>query len=567
MTKERASRIAPGRQSTKVPKEILRAVLFVDYENARSAARDLFQPDGGASGQGHFSPRELGATLCRRFNRGRTGKKARLPRLELSSVRVYWGHFWGDEDAGHQQAHEQEARFDAWQDPPANRPIGDADVEVIAPMRHQPAPWYPTEREREHAPWRQIEKEVDTAIAVDMLSMAHAGEFDVAILFSEDGDLRAVVCEILDRFSPNNSPQIHLAGWELSLTEEERAHQQGAARSEEAPRTKPDSVLYIPKDRLPQRGRMPYVHRLRQPHYEEAADSNNYKVPRDVWREIDRRLKERELVRVHAVTRDERDNKLYVNVTDMDAPVKGFISRHGLPGGGDADLEEWVGRSFDAVISALHDRTGRVEFSVSAAARASFIDSLREGDVCRGRICRIDGSAGLVWVDVGHDIKGCIPKAELFWGESLDPLTALKRRGEVDVEVVKHDLVKQEIMLSTKRTWGPTVERLRKADWVTGTVAKVSHYGEFAWVYLEGSVVGVVRAPDLEHLTNRKIGYVEEAGVYTGTVLPFKIKDVRDNKHEVDLSVNQALEAAKRDGWEFDSFGRASKMPPHRVAT
>ena len=358
-------------------------------------------------------------------------------------------------------------------------------------MRHQPGPWYPTKREREPG---QIEKEVDTAIAVDMLAMAHADEFDVAILFSEDSDLLAVVCEMMEQFPSNTSPQIHLAGWDLSLSKEERKRWL-ERQDQNGARTKPDSVLNIPKARLPREHRVPWVHRLHQPHYEKVADSNNYKAPAAVWREVERRFRETELVPVHAVATDDSGNKLYVDVTDMDAPVKGFVSRHGIPGGDDADLEEWVGRSFDAAISTLHDRTGRVEFSVSAAARASFIDSLREGDICRGRICRIDGSAGLVWVDVGHGVKGCIPKAELFWGESLDPLMALQRRGEVDVEVVKHDLVKQEITLSTKRTWGPTVERLRKADWVTGTVAKVSHYGEFAWVYLEGSVVGVVRAP------------------------------------------------------------------------
>lgn len=539
-------------------------MLFIDYENAQKAARDLFPPDDSSNSDGHFHPRELGDALRRRYRQDERRKQRGLLPLHLVQVRVYWGHFWPNEKAGHKRAHKQEARFDVWRDPAARPRLVPIDVKVIAPMRQRPGDWYPTEKERSY--WLEGEKEIDTAIAMDILRMAHDDAFDVAILFSEDGDFLPLVCEMLDRFRSNTAPQIHLAGW--SSTCQKWSAKVGEGMNGQ--RLKPDSVLVVPEDRLPWEGRRqrqrPYEHRLSKADYAIAADSKNYDVPPAVWGEIDRRLKERELVRVHAVTRDERDNKLYVNVTDMDAPVKGFISRHGLPGGGDADLEEWVGRSFDAVISALHDRTGRVEFSVSAAARASFIDSLREGDVCRGRICRIDGSAGLVWVDVGHDIKGCIPKAELFWGESLDPLTALKRRGEVDVEVVKHDLVKQEIMLSTKRTWGPTVERLRKADWVTGTVAKVSHYGEFAWVYLEGSVVGVVRAPDLEHLVNRKIGYVEEVGIDAGTVLPFKIKDVRDNKHEVDLSVNQALEAAKRDGWEFDSFGRASKMPPHGVA-
>lgn len=564
MIQERASRIAPHRQSVKTPEGSLRAVLFVDYENARIAARDLFQRDGG--GQGHFSPGELGATLCRIFNRGKTRSKAR--RLGLSQVRVYWGHFWGDEDAGHRQAHEQEARFDAWQAPHAKSAIGGVDVEVIAPMRHEPADWYPTKRERERESWRQIEKEVDTAIAVDMLNMAHAGEFDVAILFSEDGDLCAVVCEMLDQFSSNVSPQIHLAGWELGLTEEERAHQQGAARSEEVPRTKSDSVLYIPKDRLPQGGRRPYVHRLRQPHYEETADSHNYKIPREVWREVERRYGENGLVPVHAVATDDRGNKLYVDVTDMDAPIKGFVSRHGLPGGDDVDLEEWVGRSFDATIYDLRDRTGRVEFSVRGAMRVQFINSLREGDVHTGRISEIDDHEGAlrVWVDLGHTTEGYVPKDELFYGRNLDPGTVLRKGQEVEVEAMEDGRVGKKPKLSTKRTWGRTIDRLRRDEWVRGVVGQLHGDGQYAWVHLEGAVVGKLPVKELADLKEGTVSYVEEVAK-EGAILPCKITDAREDGHQVDLSVNQALEAAKRDGWEFDSWGRVSKMPPRGVTT
>ena len=362
------------RQTESPPKSTdrrLRAVLFVDYENAYKGAARLFLPEQNSADNGHFHPWKLGETICRRYNRRRRlGGRGRRTPLSLTQVRVYWGRFRENAKGGHVQARSQQRRFDAWRNPPAQLNVRAADVhvEIVEPPRHLPGKWYPTEREQS----TPVEKEVDTAITVDILTMAHLGELDVAILFSEDGDQRALVYEMLDRFGSADTPRIDLAGWALRPEEvaewQERSSVGEGGQSQTSPKAKPDSMLVLPEERLPKGLRPPTTHQMWKGNYHECADQDAYRVSRTQWRELERHRETAEPVRVRGRGVDAKEGRLYVDVEGLrggdseDTKVRAFVHRGELTSGDD-DLMHYIGRSFEALVHELDPKKGRIEMS------------------------------------------------------------------------------------------------------------------------------------------------------------------------------------------------------------
>lgn len=197
----------------------LRAVLFIDYENARNAAVDLFEraTDNASDRRklGHFHPWALGKAIRDQFNRnaGPAGKQPGRDLL-LTQVRVYCGVPDPDwHPNGHVALRAHNKRVSVWQDPPrrVRRRSAQVEVEVIAHSLQYPAARYSSSRERKEF----VEKEVDTSIAMDVVSSTKV-ECDVAILWTEDGDLRPAVRYVIERSlrgHAGDGVQIHVAGW------------------------------------------------------------------------------------------------------------------------------------------------------------------------------------------------------------------------------------------------------------------------------------------------------------------------------------------------------------------
>ena len=192
-----------------------RTVLFIDYENAyRNACRLFFghAPENAeADPDGHFRPWALGEAICQRHSEAYPNE----PPLDLIEVRVYRGQPRRDRDAARFRA--SNARDQAWRDESDRVQTFRPDLQYADDFDlHSEGPKESSRRAdgRREKPGRVIgEKEVDTWLAVDLVRMALTGEFDIAILFSEDRDFRPALRAIRSEFGPQGTPRVDLAGW------------------------------------------------------------------------------------------------------------------------------------------------------------------------------------------------------------------------------------------------------------------------------------------------------------------------------------------------------------------
>ncbi|MDE2746618.1 MAG: NYN domain-containing protein [Chloroflexota bacterium] len=163
-----------------------RVALFIDWQNLHARARESFHaaPSAGRSTDGQIDPVGLGHLLCTRTPPGVS--------RELTTVRVYCGVA----------------------DPHRNRTM-------FMARRNQIARWRRDSAEVITRPLQYLwdaqgqmniarEKGIDVAIAVDFVTMAFRGEFDVGVLFSADTDLRPA----LEYVAHNHSDiSVEVAAW------------------------------------------------------------------------------------------------------------------------------------------------------------------------------------------------------------------------------------------------------------------------------------------------------------------------------------------------------------------
>jgi len=226
-------------------------VLFIDYENARYAAQELFEQRGDGSttssrGRGDFHPRRLGEKLCAQYNR-RPECRSEESKIELVEVRVYRGRPDPSKDQrGRLALWADEEQIKVWQDPSEGQT--GCPVRVITFPMQYPDARHSVPRERDH----RVEKEVDAAIAMDLLSITDA-ECDVAVLWSADTDLRPAVCKLLEEAARGeDKPELHLAGWRENILTLGRCMSQVRKQSR------------------------PHLHRMSHPTYKKVKDETNY---------------------------------------------------------------------------------------------------------------------------------------------------------------------------------------------------------------------------------------------------------------------------------------------------
>jgi NYN domain len=162
-------------------------VVFLDYQNVYRGARDRLQSEA-AKGHvfGQIDPLALGLHLA-----------ARAPGRVLTQVRVYRGRPEGGRDP---KAHKAFTRqLGVWD---AKRP----DVEAVVRDLRYPRPW------PNPYGWRPQEKGIDVALAVDFVTMAVEGDYEVGILMSTDTDLLPAV-EFVHRRQRQGGPRVEVAAW------------------------------------------------------------------------------------------------------------------------------------------------------------------------------------------------------------------------------------------------------------------------------------------------------------------------------------------------------------------
>ena len=145
-----------------MPTNPLNLILFIDAQNAYRGAREMFFRGHRPSVNGQFNPAELGKLI-----ESRGGPNGAV--CVLKEVRAYTGRPDPNKDPKTHAAHmEQCARWET------------DGVTVIHRQIRYPSGW-PGERAQE--------KGIDVALAIDFVSMAVDGAYDIGVIMSTDTDL------------------------------------------------------------------------------------------------------------------------------------------------------------------------------------------------------------------------------------------------------------------------------------------------------------------------------------------------------------------------------------------
>lgn len=161
----------------------LKCTLFIDAQNVYKSARDaFFNKDVDHHTKGQFDPIRLGQIVCSRN---------KVVKRTISSVRVYTGRPDATKEPKTYGCHMKQCSV--WEK---------AGIEVIHRTLRYPYNW-PTEKAKE--------KGVDVALAVDIVTMAMDGKYDVGIIASTDTDLKPAIEYVYRRFK--GPPSIEVMAW------------------------------------------------------------------------------------------------------------------------------------------------------------------------------------------------------------------------------------------------------------------------------------------------------------------------------------------------------------------
>lgn len=578
----------------------LRALVLIDYENVRLQAARLFADDTAVDarvrhqGRFDFHPWTLGEVICDVLDR-----KLGVPGVKLAEVRVYLG-----ESLDSSAQKRERAQKDAWRYPPG-ADLDAVTVAAVDPPRQRKSQGYPTPSERES----NVEKEVDTAMAVDLVVAAatRSNEFDVAILFSHDSDLVPAVEDALEREGEGRSLEVHCARW------------MGGSR-----------LGPLPKGRS---------HSLTAHDYATVADDHSYRSPLDELRECQ---KDQSVVfgRAVSATRDGLEVEVkgtrgFVSAGDVEAADFGPViervrklqgnrplqlavreiqpqrrahdsrrvrlaERTATQDGGPElrpgsvnrgqvaltlecgilvdcgefncfvpyDELRWddgysVADVFtpDQAVDVLCYRAGggrRVHFSIRRASDQvrRRLDELHEGDVLTGRrVCRERPGRELS-VDLGG-LSGFLPEPAMSLADDTNPKQGLSMGRRLDVRMAKVDRVNRQVRLALP---GGSATRYADGQTVIGIVTRIENYGAF--VKIDGEVDGLVHVSELADYRVRRVGDV----VHEGDILPLKVLPRGDGQSGLRLSLKAARAEAEGSGWGFDADGRIGRVPEEIVA-
>jgi uncharacterized LabA/DUF88 family protein len=201
-----------------------RVVVFLDWQNVYRGAREAFCAYGAPHWEGQVQPLALGQLIASDspFDR------------RLHQVRVYRGQPDATRDPRGYTANARQAA--AWRTSPA--------VHVTMRTLRYPRGWPVTHQPGE----KPQEKGIDVALAIDFVSMAVAGEYDVGVLMSTDTDLKPAL-EAVARLTPTHGIRAEVASWSSAGGHSRR--------------------LAIPSRRL-------YCHWLGKDAYDQIADATSY---------------------------------------------------------------------------------------------------------------------------------------------------------------------------------------------------------------------------------------------------------------------------------------------------
>jgi small subunit ribosomal protein S1 len=152
-----------------------------------------------------------------------------------------------------------------------------------------------------------------------------------------------------------------------------------------------------------------------------------------------------------------------------------------------SELARHVGNRLCLQVIEIDRSRNRLIFSERAATYApevsAILESLGEGDVCRGRVTSLCGFGA--FVDLGG-VEGLIHISELSWGRVNHPGDVVRPGDDVEVYVMGIEAEQQRVALSLKRLkpdpWTLVDEHYEVGQIIDAEVTNVVSFGAFARV-------------------------------------------------------------------------------------
>lgn len=166
-----------------------RVIVFLDYQNVYQGARAAFHQHYEHHVEGQVDPLALALHLTEDSPYAR----------ELKEVRVYRGRPDNTRDPKGYAACTRQT--DLWRSDPRVH----VELRTLAYPRGWPSASLPGEKPRE--------KGIDVALAIDFVTMAVLGEYDVGIMMSTDTDLKPALEATCRLARATGRPRVEVASW------------------------------------------------------------------------------------------------------------------------------------------------------------------------------------------------------------------------------------------------------------------------------------------------------------------------------------------------------------------
>jgi small subunit ribosomal protein S1 len=233
--------------------------------------------------------------------------------------------------------------------------------------------------------------------------------------------------------------------------------------------------------------------------------------------------------------------------------LRGFVPASQLPGfplGLSQEerlqrLAELVGVTLRVKVIEVDRRSRRLVLSAVAAEREwrqmqreRLMETLREGQVCRGRVSSL--AAFGAFVDLGG-AEGLVHLSELSWQRVRHPREVLRVGDEVEVYIMSLDEENKRIGLSLKRLqpepWARVEDKYELGQRVEGEVTNVVDFGAFAKI--EEAVEGLIHVSEL---TDEPLVHPRDI-VRRGDLLLLRIIHIDLRRKRLGLSLKRVLDA------------------------
>jgi small subunit ribosomal protein S1 len=203
-----------------------------------------------------------------------------------------------------------------------------------------------------------------------------------------------------------------------------------------------------------------------------------------------------------------------------------------------------TGKTLKLKIIEVDRSRNRLIFSERAAAdekrkeleeeRAKFLDSLSEGEVCKGRVTSLADFGA--FVDIGG-IDGLIHLSELSWTHVNHPSEILKVGDEIDVYILNIERDQQRVALSLKRLqpepWSEVFEHYHIDQIVDSTITKLTNFGAFARI--DNRIEGLIH---ISEISEQNIAHPRDV-VSEGETVKVRIIHIDPERRRMGLSMKQ----------------------------